>query len=128
MQVFAIWRDGQLWDTYWDGAAWHEWHAHGGRLTGNPTACSWGADRIDVFARGQDDQLWHRWYVPAGWQDWEQLPVRMTSDPSACAWGPTASTSSGAARTAPCCTPIGTGASGHSPARPDGRLTWGSCA
>ena len=24
MQVFAIWRDGQLWDIYWDGAAWHE--------------------------------------------------------------------------------------------------------
>ena len=57
-------------------------------MTGNPAACSWGADRIDVFARGQDGQLWHRWYVPAGWQDWEQLPVRMASDPSACAWGP----------------------------------------
>mgnify|MGYP003342891330 CR=1 FL=1 len=57
MQVFAIRDDGQLWDTYWDGEAWHEWHAHGGELVGNPAACSWGADRIDVFARGRDGAL-----------------------------------------------------------------------
>jgi hypothetical protein len=74
MQLFAIWDDGQLWDSYWDGAAWHEWHPHGGSLVGNPAACSWGPDRIDVFARGADGALWHRWYEPAGWQPWERIP------------------------------------------------------
>ena len=40
MQVFFIGDDGQLWDTYWDGVAWHERHAHGGDLVGSPAACS----------------------------------------------------------------------------------------
>jgi hypothetical protein len=88
MQVFAIWDDGQLWDSYWDGAAWHEWHPHGGELVGSPAACSWGPERIDVFARGADGGLWHRWYVPAGWQDWERLDLEIASDPAACSWGP----------------------------------------
>ena len=64
MQVFFIGTDGQLWDTYWDGEAWHERHAHGGELVGSPAACSWGPDRIDVFARGRDGTLQHRWYEP----------------------------------------------------------------
>ena len=55
---------------------------------GNPAACSWGAERIDLFARGRDGSLWHRWYEPAGWQPWEQLPIQFASDPSACSWGP----------------------------------------
>ena len=127
MQVFAIWRDGQLWDIYWDGAAWHEWHPHGGQLTGNPTACSWGPDRIDVFARGQDGRLWHRWYEPAGWQDWEQLPVAMASDPSACAWGPNRIRRLRARRRRrPAARPLGREPVVDSPARPDGRLIWGS--
>ena len=127
MQVFAIWPDGQLWDIYWDGAAWHEWHSHGGELTGNPAACSWGADRIDVFARGQDGRLWHRWYEPAGWQAWEQLPVAAGQRSERLLLGTrTGLTSSAATTPARCCTPIGTGACGHSPARPDGRLIWGS--
>ncbi|MGZ6299040.1 MAG: carbohydrate-binding protein, partial [Candidatus Limnocylindria bacterium] len=66
MQVFFIGTDGQLWDTYWDGAAWHERHPHGGELVGSAAACSWGPDRIDVFAQGRDGSLLHRWYEPAG--------------------------------------------------------------
>ena len=69
MQVFFIGADGQLWDTYWDGTAWHERHPHGGRLIGNPTACSWGPDRIDVFARGTDNSLQHIVYS-GGWSGW----------------------------------------------------------
>jgi hypothetical protein len=87
MQVFFIGPDGQLWDTYWDGAAWHERHPHGGDLTGSPAACSWGADRIDVFARGRDGSLQHRWYEPAGWQAWESLGIGIAGDPAACSWG-----------------------------------------
>lgn len=33
MQVFAIFPDGQLWNRYWDGAAWHPWESLGGELT-----------------------------------------------------------------------------------------------
>ena len=67
-QVFAIFGDGQLWNRYWDGEAWHPWESLGGSLTGDPAACSWGADRIDCFARGADGTLQHCWYEPAGWQ------------------------------------------------------------
>jgi hypothetical protein len=88
MQVFVIRDDGQLWDIYWDGAAWHDWHAHGGDLVGAPAACSWGADRIDVFARGRDGTLMHRWYLPSGWQPWESLGVHLDDDPEVSSWGP----------------------------------------
>ena len=61
---------------------------NGGQLSGDPAACSWGADRIDLFARGVDGALWHCWYEPAGWQPWESLGGELTSDPAACSWGP----------------------------------------
>ena len=60
----------------------------GGEPAGDPAACSWGADRIDLFARGRDGALWHCWYEPAGWQPWESLGGTLASDPTACAWGP----------------------------------------
>ena len=62
MEVFAVFPDGELWNIYWDGVAWHEWHTLGGELVGQPAASSWGADRIDVFANGRDGALWHRWW------------------------------------------------------------------
>ena len=34
MEVFAVFRDGQLYNIYWDGTAWHEWHEMGGDLLG----------------------------------------------------------------------------------------------
>ena len=34
MQVFCIFPDGQLWNRYWDGEAWHPWETLGGELTG----------------------------------------------------------------------------------------------
>lgn len=84
MQVFAIFGDGQLWNRYWDGAAWHAWESLGGELIGDPAACSWGAERIDLFARGRDGALWHAWYEPAGWQPWESLGGDLASNPAAC--------------------------------------------
>jgi hypothetical protein len=30
--------DGQLWNRYWDRAAWHDWESLGGELTGTPAA------------------------------------------------------------------------------------------
>ena len=34
MEVFAVFPDGELWDRYWDGAAWHAWESLGGELRG----------------------------------------------------------------------------------------------
>ena len=41
LQVFAIFPDGELWNRYWDGKAWHAWESLGGELTGTPAASSW---------------------------------------------------------------------------------------
>jgi hypothetical protein len=73
LQVFAIFDDGQLWNRYWDGAAWHAWESLGGELTGTPAASSWSADRIDVWAPGRDGTTWHRWWNGTRWVDWERL-------------------------------------------------------
>lgn len=67
MQVFAIFGDGQLWNRYWDGAAWHAWESLGGELTGDPAACSWGPGRIDIFARGRSADLLHASWDGARW-------------------------------------------------------------
>ena len=32
MEVFAVFPDGELWDRYWDGDAWHPWESLGGEL------------------------------------------------------------------------------------------------
>jgi hypothetical protein len=74
MEVFAVLGDGQLWNRYWDGTAWHKWESLGGELSGQPAAASWGADRIDVFAPGRDGALWHRWWNGTEWVPWERLP------------------------------------------------------
>jgi hypothetical protein len=77
MEVFAVFDDGELWDRYWDGTAWHAWESLGGSLAVGPTpaASSWSADRLDVFAAGTDGLTWHRWWDGARWVDWEQLPA-----------------------------------------------------
>ena len=62
MEVFAVFGDGQLYNIYWDGTAWHEWHGMGGDLVGPPAASSYGPGRIDVFANGRDGALWHIWW------------------------------------------------------------------
>jgi hypothetical protein len=62
----------EMWDRYWDGAAWHPWETLGGELVGQPAASSWGADRIDVFAPGRDGALWHRWWNGTEWVPWQR--------------------------------------------------------
>ena len=74
LEVFAIMADGQLWNRYWDGAAWHAWEPMGGEpRPATPAASSWGADRLDVFALGRDGRIWHRWWDGSRWVDWERL-------------------------------------------------------
>ena len=72
MEVFAVLDDGQMWNRYWDGVAWHPWEPMGGEFVGQPAASSWGADRIDVFATGRDAALWHRWWNGAEWVPWQR--------------------------------------------------------
>ena len=43
--------DGQLYNIYWDGTAWHEWHEMGGDLVGPPAASSSGPDRMTCSPR-----------------------------------------------------------------------------
>ena len=61
------------------------WESLGGELTGDPAACSWGPERIDLFCRGRDGTLHHCWYEPAGWQPWRSLGIATDADPTACA-------------------------------------------
>jgi len=77
MEIFAVMPDGELWDRYWDGEAWHAWESLGGELDPSavPAASSWGPDRLDVFARGRDRAIWHRWWDGARWVDWEHVPA-----------------------------------------------------
>lgn len=72
-QVFAIHQDGELWNRYWDGQAWHEWESLGGPFAGQPAAAARDASRIDVLAVGRDGVLRHRWWDGDRWVDWEDL-------------------------------------------------------
>ncbi len=76
MEVFGVFRDGELWDRYWDGTSWHDWESLGGVLDpdARPATSSWGDDRLDVFATGRDGKTWHRWWDGTRWVEWEQLP------------------------------------------------------
>ena len=77
MEVFAVFGDGQLYNIYWDGTAWHEWHEMGGDLVGPPAASSSGPDRIDVFAKGRDG-AWHIWWNGREWVRMARRRKRLT--------------------------------------------------
>jgi hypothetical protein len=69
-EIFAIHDDGQVWDRYWDGKAWHAWESLGGAFAGQPASAARDADRIDVFAIGADGVLRHRWWDGTHWVHW----------------------------------------------------------
>jgi hypothetical protein len=75
LQVFAVFPDGELWNRYWDGVAWHAWESLGGSLepAAGAAASSSSADRIDVWATGRDGRIWHRFWDGNRWVEWEQL-------------------------------------------------------
>jgi hypothetical protein len=72
LQLFVVARDGQLWNIYWDGKAWHHWVEMGGEFSAeaNVAASTWGPDRIDVFVNDHG-RLWHRWWDGSRWVEWE---------------------------------------------------------
>jgi hypothetical protein len=52
---------------WYEPAGWTEWESLGVQLSGDPAACSWGPDRIDVFARNADGVLVHATWDGATW-------------------------------------------------------------
>jgi repeat uncharacterized protein DUF346 len=56
-------------------------------FTSDPTAVSWGANRIDVFARGPDNALWHKSWDGNIWSGWESLGGSLASGPDVASWG-----------------------------------------
>jgi hypothetical protein len=83
---------------YQDGSGLHAWENLGsgtgnGYFVGEPSAASWGANRIDVFAIGGDGNLWHRYWDGTAWNpagQFENLSNGghfLIGTPSAVAWG-----------------------------------------
>src|SRR5262249_40249596 len=126
------------WHKWWDGSHWGPsfagWESLGGVIIDDPTAISWGPNRLDIVAEGTDDAVWHKWWDGSHWgpsaTGWEPLGGKSTTRPAGGAgagaggggggWrGPrTASTCSSAAPTRPCGTAGGTATTG---CRPRGR-------
>ena len=74
LDVFAVNSDGELIRKWWDGANWLGFEnlgapssSLGPGLALDPSAVSWGFNRIDVFGVGQDDALQHRWWNGSSW-------------------------------------------------------------
>jgi hypothetical protein len=59
------------WTDRWNNDApdWSaNWESLGtGRLSGSPTAVSWGTGRTDVFVRAADYGIAHKWYANGSW-------------------------------------------------------------
>jgi hypothetical protein len=89
MDVFARGSDNALYHKWWFGTGWSGWERLGGTLTSDPTAVSWGANRIDIFVRGTDMGLWQKSWTGSAWIDWSSLGGTLTSGPdaSSCASG-----------------------------------------
>ena len=88
VEVFAIQRDGQLWNRYWDGESWHPWEPMGGEFEGTPAAAARDADRIDVFAVSKQGDVHHRLWDGTEWIAWHQ--VQGAPSPAkgiSCSWG-----------------------------------------
>jgi hypothetical protein len=73
MDVFARGPDSDMLHKRWDGRVWSPFESLGMPTTSGPeprcipftgavTACSWGANRVDVFARALDGNLHHAWW------------------------------------------------------------------
>lgn len=85
-------------DTNWapGGPSWEPLGSDGGGAAGQPTAASWGPNRLDIFAVGYDGNLWHKWWDGSAWGGWQNLAaggqegcnfsVQLIGTPSAAAW------------------------------------------
>lgn len=86
--VFVRGTDNNLYYRTKTTGSWSNWTSIGspnGGATSDPSAVSWGQNRIDVFVRGGDNALWHRAYN-GSWGVWESLGGYLTSAPDAASW------------------------------------------
>ena len=112
MAVFARGSRGDLMLKWWDGARWSEFASLGwpeeqaedypavtvaAPLTGPPSSCSWGRERLDVFVRGARGEVLHKWWDGRTWSafvslgmpvDAERRLLPSTGALAACSWGP----------------------------------------
>ena len=86
-KIFARGTTNGIFQNTWNGTAWSGWGYLGGSLTSNPSAVSWGPNRIDCFAQGTDNAMWHKWWDGAAWNGWESLGGVITAGPGAASWG-----------------------------------------
>src|SRR6266542_2005365 len=74
INLFVRGTDGNLWERYWDGAAW-TWVDTGKAVSHDPVALIRGSSgspdavgvRINLFVRGTDGHLWERYWDGAAW-------------------------------------------------------------
>jgi hypothetical protein len=52
---------------WYEPDGWQPWESLGVRIAGDPAACSWGRDRIDLFLRDDAGELFHGWWDGARW-------------------------------------------------------------
>jgi V8-like Glu-specific endopeptidase len=94
MDLFVTKANGSVLTKAWNGSAWVPsqtgwWDLGGDNIGGEPTAVSWGQDRIDVFARSKSGVPKHtRWIPSAGWSVWEELGGGMTGSVAAVSRAP----------------------------------------
>jgi len=71
LDVFARFTDNYIYERSYSFSAggWSEWTRVPSTMTfqGDPAACSWGTNRIDLFAVGSDNHLYHKWWNGSTW-------------------------------------------------------------
>lgn len=86
-EIFAVQADGQVWNRYWDGQAWHQWEPMGGSFSGPVAAAARDADRIDVLAIGSDGVLRQRWWDGGQWVPWREVAgAPQAATAVSCSW------------------------------------------
>jgi GH25 family lysozyme M1 (1,4-beta-N-acetylmuramidase) len=77
--VVAVGTDGATYHIYYNSAGWAPWQNLGGLTQYDPTACSWGPNRLDIYVNGSG-LIYHKYWAGSGWIDWYQdLPEIRTS-------------------------------------------------
>ena len=74
---------------WWDGSKWSDgWEQLGAnQFSSNPTAVSWGPNRIDVFVRGTDNAVYTKAWNVSKWTDYVGLGGAFMSGPAVASWG-----------------------------------------
>lgn len=79
LDIFAQGVNGSgpnMYHKWWSDNRWFNWElapVGNSRISGAPTAVSWGSGRIDIFARGEGGDQLHSWFSGGNWASWESL-------------------------------------------------------